>query len=251
MDQLRRSWVIELGELSSIKRNDVESVKAYLSKRVDIYRAAYDRRTLAHPRQCVFCGTTNETNFLKGDTGNRRFWIISVRPELRKHQNWHAALTRDRDQLWAEAVHYFNEGEQLYLAGEMEKEAREMQKNYNDDNDDPMVSLLYRFLDMPLPTDWGVKDILQRRRWIRENAEADTISAKGEEKRTRVCALEFLCEMLGKDVADKEIKYLARRVNKIIEQLPNWEKLTSTRHVERLYGLQRGFRRKEDFSDII
>lgn len=251
MDQLRRSWVIELGELSSIKRNDVESVKAYLSKRVDIYRAAYDRRTLAHPRQCVFCGTTNETNFLKGDTGNRRFWIISVRPELRKHQNWHAALTRDRDQLWAEAVHYFNEGEQLYLTGDMEKEAREMQKNFNDDNDDPMVSLLYRFLDMPLPTDWGVKDILQRRRWIRENAEADNISAKGEEKRTRVCALEFLCEMLGKDVADKEIKYLARRVNKIIEQLPNWEKLTSTRHVERLYGLQRGFRRKEDFSDNI
>ena len=53
-------------------------------------------------------------------------------------------------------------------------------------------------------------------------------------------------EMLGKDVGDKEIKYLSRRVNKLISRLPNWAKVGSTRHAERLYGIQRGFRRIED-----
>ena len=242
MGQLRRSWVIELGELSSIKRNDVESVKAYLSKRVDIYRAAYDRRTLAHPRQCVFCGTTNETNFLKGDTGNRRFWIISVRPELRKHQNWHAALTRDRDQLWAEAVHYFNEGEQLYLTDGLEAQAQRMQEEYNDDSDDPIVGMLNNFLDTKLPGDWGLKDIRQRREWLRD-AGGDPTMAKGEETRMRVCAAEFICEALGKELADKDYKYLARKVCKILSRLPGWERMGASRHAGKFYGVQKAFKR--------
>lgn len=248
MDQLRRSWVIELGELSSIKRSDVESVKAYLSKRVDIYRAAYERRAVAHPRQCVFCGTTNEAAFLKGDTGNRRFWIIPVDPALRKYKDWHGAIMEDRNQLWAEAVHYFRQGEELYLDGEMEAEARQMQENYNDDCDDPVISMLYKFLDTALPPDWGLKDSKQRRDWLRDIGQDPTMAA-GTEKRTRVCAAEFICEVLGKDLADKEFKYLARRINKIIGKLPGWEKVTSTRHAERLYGIQRGFRRLDNFEE--
>lgn len=248
MDQLRRSWVIELGELSSIKRSDVESVKAYLSKQVDIYRAAYERRAAAHPRQCIFCGTTNEANFLKGDTGNRRFWIIPIEPTLRKYKNWHEAITADRNQLWAEAVHFFRAGEPLYLSGEIEQEARQMQEAYNDDNDDPVISMLYRYLDTPLPSDWGLKDIRQRREWLRDPG-GDPTQPKGDEKRTRVCAAEFICEVLGKDLADKEFKYLARRISKAISKLPNWEKVSSTRHAERLYGIQRGFKRVDGFEE--
>jgi len=187
MDQLRRSWVIELGELSSIKRSDVESVKAYLSKRVDIYRAAYDRRAAEHPRQCVFCGTTNEAHFLKGDTGNRRFWVISIEPGLRKYDNWYEAITADRDQLWAEAVAYWNQGETLCLSGDLESQARKMQAEYNDDSDDPMLGMLTTFLDTKLPTDWGLKDTRQRREWLR-SAGGDPTMAKGEEVRTQVCA---------------------------------------------------------------
>lgn len=181
---------------------------------------------------------------MKGDTGNRRFWIIPVQPERRKYQNWHEAIMRDRDQLWAEAVRYFREGEALYLSGEMEKQAREVQELYNDDSDDPVISLLHRFLEVPLPSDWGLKDIRQRREWLRNPD--DEIMARGVEKRQRVCAVEFIVEMLGKDVGDKEIKYLSRRVSKLISRLPNWAKVSSTRHVERLYGIQRGFKRIED-----
>lgn len=242
MEQLRRAWVVELGELSSIKRSDVEQVKAHLSKQVDIYRAAYARRVLEHPRQCVFCGTTNEALFLKGDTGNRRFWVIPVVAELRKYKDWSEAIRRDRDQLWAEAVHYYKQGEPLYLSEELEAQAKQRQQDFNDDNDDPIVALLDKYLNTLLPVNWDTMDIQARRSYLRD---PDPLQAEGTVKRDKVCAAEFICEQLGKDMADKDYKYLCRRVSKMIGDRPEWERVSSTKHAAKLYGTQRGFRRVE------
>lgn len=242
MEQLRRAWVVELGELSSIKRSDVEQVKAHLSKQVDIYRAAYARRVLEHPRQCVFCGTTNEALFLKGDTGNRRFWVIPVVAELRKYKDWSEAIRRDRDQLWAEAVHYYKQGEPLYLSEELEAQAKQRQQDFNDDNDDPIVAMLDKYLRTLLPVNWDTMDIQARRSYLRD---PDPLQAEGTVKRDKVCAAEFICEQLGKDMADKDYKYLCRRVSKMIGDRPEWERVSSTKHAAKLYGTQRGFRRVE------
>lgn len=242
MEQLRRAWVVELGELSSIKRSDVEQVKAHLSKQVDIYRAAYARRVLEHPRQCVFCGTTNEALFLKGDTGNRRFWVIPVVAELRKYRDWSEAIRRDRDQLWAEAVHYYKQGEPLYLSEELEAQAKQRQQDFNDDNDDPIVAMLDKYLNTLLPVNWDTMDIQARRSYLRD---PDPLQAEGTVKRDKVCAAEFICEQLGKDMADKDYKYLCRRVSKMIGDRPEWERVSSTKHTAKLYGTQRGFRRVE------
>lgn len=242
MEQLRRAWVVELGELSSIKRSDVEQVKAHLSKQVDIYRAAYARRVLEHPRQCVFCGTTNEALFLKGDTGNRRFWVIPVVAELRKYRDWSEAIRRDRDQLWAEAVHYYKQGEPLYLSEELEAQAKQRQQDFNDDNDDPIVAMLDKYLNTLLPVNWDTMDIQARRSYLRD---PDPLQAEGTVKRDKVCAVEFICEQLGKDMADKDYKYLCRRVSKMIGDRPEWERVSSTKHAAKLYGTQRGFRRVE------
>ena len=240
MDQLRRAWIIEMGELASIKRSDVESIKAYLSKRVDIYRAAYARRTAEHPRQCIFCGTTNEALFLKGDNGNRRFWVIAVDPTLRKYSAWQDAIDRDRDQLWAEAMHYYQQGERLYLDDRLEAQAKQRQAEYNDDHDDPLADMLLNFLDTKLPADWETYDLNRRRAWWRD---PDPLNADGTETRTRVSAVEFICERMGRDMADKEFKYLARKVSNLIKALPNWEKVSTTKHCQNLYGIQRGYRR--------
>lgn len=242
MEQLRRAWVVELGELSSIKRSDVEQVKAHLSKQVDIYRAAYARRVLEHPRQCVFCGTTNEALFLKGDTGNRRFWVIPVVAELRKYRDWNEAIRRDRDQLWAEAVHYYKQGEPIYLSEELEAQAKQRQQDFNDDNDDPIVAMLDKYLNTLLPVNWDTMDIQARRSYLRD---PDPLQAEGTVKRDKVCAAEFICEQLGKDMADKDYKYLCRRVSKMIGDRPEWERVSSTKHAAKLYGTQRGFRRVE------
>ena len=239
MEQLRCGWVIELAELSSIKRSDVEQVKNYISRRDDIYRAAYGTVVERHPRQCVFCGTTNEAYFLKGDTGNRRFWVIAVDESLRKVPDFLEALTRDRDQLWAEAVVFWKRGEKLYLPLELEKEARARQSQYNDDNDDPLRDMLAAFLDTRLPADWDTWDLNRRRAYMRN---PDPLDAEGVVLRERVCAAEFICERMGREMSDKEYKSLSRRVCRLLDEM-GWERKPGVRYMEKLYGRQKSFSR--------
>ena len=100
---LRGKWIIELPELSAMRRSDVEAVKAFLSRTTERFRPAYGRTEVIEPRRCVFAGTTNRSDYLADDTGGRRFWPVAVR-EIDI-----SSLQRDRDQLWAEAVHCFKQ----------------------------------------------------------------------------------------------------------------------------------------------
>lgn len=240
MEQARGGWVIELPELGSIKRSDVEQVKAYISRQDDTYRPAYGTVTEKHPRQCVFCGTTNETYFLKGDTGNRRFWVMAADADRRKHTDVKADLTAERNQMWAEAVERWKEGETLYLPNDLETEARQKQAEYNDEADDPIKDMLSAYLDMKLPGEWQTWDLKRRRAYI---TDPDPLDQTGTEERTRVCAAEFICERLGRDMGDKEYKYLARKVGRMMDDLPGWERMGVSRHAQAIYGVQKSFRR--------
>ncbi len=100
-----KSWIIELSELSSMKKTETEAQKSFFSKRMDNFRLSYARRVGKFYRRCVFAGTTNATRYLLDPTGNRRFWSI-----------WCEILDiigirRDRDQIWAEAVARVRAGE--------------------------------------------------------------------------------------------------------------------------------------------
>lgn len=240
MDQLRSGWLIELAELTSVKKSEVEMVKSFISRQDDKYRPAYGTVTERHPRQCVFCGTTNEQFFLKGDTGNRRFWVVPVFKDVRKCSNLHTAIAEIRDQLWAEAVHYYRQGEKLYLDPEMEALAKERQKSHNENEDDPMVPMLEGFLETLLPSDWNLWSMTSRRNWLKDQ---DPYQAKGEVKRDRMCPAEFICECLGRDMSDKEYKVLSRKVNKLMEER-KWEKITTMK--TGIYGTQRGWRRPQN-----
>jgi putative DNA primase/helicase len=102
-------WLVELGELSALTRSEVNQVKAFMSRKVDRIRPSYERRARDLPRRCVFCGTTNAHEYLRDETGNRRFW-----PVLCTHIDL-AALRLARDQIWAEAVHRYRAGEPWHL----------------------------------------------------------------------------------------------------------------------------------------
>jgi hypothetical protein len=110
---VRGVWLFELADLAGMRRADVEKVKAFASRTHDRARPAYGRRRVDAPRRCVFFGTTNESGYLKSQTGNRRIWpvetnIIDI-----------AALRQDRDQLWAEAAALEEQGIALVLPEEL------------------------------------------------------------------------------------------------------------------------------------
>lgn len=109
LQDLRSKWVIELAELDTLTRSELSRVKAVLTKQVDRYRASYGRSSRDYPRQCVFTGTTNEDQYLKDDTGNRRFLPIKLTKILL------ALLAKERDQLWAEAAHRYKAGEAWHI----------------------------------------------------------------------------------------------------------------------------------------
>jgi hypothetical protein len=98
IEMIRGKWIVEVPELSGMRRADIEHVKALTSRQVDRGRLAYDRIVSDVPRQCVFFGTTNSDEYLRDLTGNRRFWPVKV-TSINV-----TGIERDRDQLWAEAV---------------------------------------------------------------------------------------------------------------------------------------------------
>lgn len=112
---MRRAWVVEWAELDSMRRaRDQESVKAFLSARVDLFRKPYGREVVEAPRHCVIVGTTNNREFLHDSTGNRRFWPVGAQL---LDVSW---VREHREQLWAEAVALFDAGEQWWLTREEE-----------------------------------------------------------------------------------------------------------------------------------
>lgn len=102
--ELHGRWLIELGELASVKRADVERIKAFITRQVDKYRPPYGRDVMSFPRSCVFAGTTNQLEYLNDQGGNRRFWPVRV---TRIDTDGLASI---RDQLWAEAVSCYKAG---------------------------------------------------------------------------------------------------------------------------------------------
>lgn len=115
-------WIVEAGELTGMRKGDVEQLKALLSRRTDRARLAYGRITTDRPRDCVIVGTTNSEQYLRDSTGNRRFWPVAVKAfDLE-------ALRRDRDQLWAEAAALEAEGASVRLDASLWADAAEEQE---------------------------------------------------------------------------------------------------------------------------
>jgi hypothetical protein len=108
-DHLRGKWLIEFGEMATHSRSDAEEFKAFMTRREEKFRPPYGRKEIEYPRRCVFFGTSNKDAFLKDDTGNRRFWPVVV---TRANTG---QLEEDRDQLWAEAVWSFDQGERWHM----------------------------------------------------------------------------------------------------------------------------------------
>jgi hypothetical protein len=117
MENLQGVWIQEVAELDGMSKADVNTIKTFLSRQSDKGRLAFERRADVQLRQCIFFGTTNEYQYLRDETGNRRFWPVKT---TRIDQD---ALARDRDQLWAEACEIEKTGRTLVLAPELWGEA--------------------------------------------------------------------------------------------------------------------------------
>lgn len=235
-EQIQGAWLIEMAELSGLKKAEVESIKHYISKREDMFRPAYGRTVETYKRQCVFFGTTNNKDFLRDPTGNRRFMPIDVRPEYAT-KSVVDDLTQDEvNQIWAEAYQLYLAKEPLYLVGDEDIIAKIEQHKHSEV--DERKGIIEEYLNTKFPDDWDNMDLYDRRHWLE-----DPLSKNGTIQKDFVCVAEIWCECLGKEKNDMS-RYNTRDINEILRSLPEWEAISSTKNFS-LYGKQKYYKRKD------
>jgi len=123
-------WLIEMGELAAIRKQDDEHIKTFIVRQCDKYRPPYGHVEVEEPRQCVFMGTTNKQDFLHDETGARRYWPVEV---VKIDIEW---LRENRDQLFAEAKVCFDKGEVWWPTTEWEEKYAKPQQEKHQETDE-------------------------------------------------------------------------------------------------------------------
>ena len=187
---LQNCIIAEVPELQGFNKADSNRLKQFLGQKTDKYRAPYERREEEHPRHCVFFGTTNDDEFLRDSTGNRRYWPVQVGIN-KPLKSVFKDLDSEKEQIWAEAVVKFRTGEALYLEGDVLKMAEKEQQARL--IVDPWESIISEYLQRAIPIDWFERSIeAQKNYWVFSNEDEKNLV-----ERDRVCASEILTVCLG------------------------------------------------------
>lgn len=278
-EKLQGYWILEIGELAGLRKAEVETLRGFLSRQNDIYRASFGKRATPHQRQCIFIGTTNaENGYLRDTTGNRRFWPVKT-PGGGTKNSWD--ITQEEvDMIWAEIMFYCDMGEKLYLDGNICALAEKEQRNAMEDDD--RVGMVENYLNMLLPADWDNMNIYERRNYIElyqgeddrntiaDNCEGEEIIGfkdddfidrdgsedmskfkddadnevmpRGTIMRRRVCNMEIWCECFGRDRGSFKKQY-ANEITSIMAKIDGWKK-SDTKVRFKIYGIVSNYERE-------
>jgi predicted P-loop ATPase len=227
VEGMQGGWLIEMPELSQFGRSDVESIKAFISRKTDTVRLAYERRAANFDRQCIFIGSTNNYNYLRDDSGGRRFWPMPCNVPFIDTD----AVASELDQLWAEAYQVYLKMRSetpahcdlvLTLDAEANAIALGMQESRRVQNEgDIFAAKIAEWLETPF--ELGDDDLMQGKMVLRD----------------RVCGVEAWCEALGNREQDYAERSNHHRVTKAMEKLKGWKRCDSGPLKHKSYGKQR------------
>ncbi len=235
-ESIQGKWIVELGEGTAFQKSIKERSKQAITSQQDFYRKPYGRNPEQRPRQCVFFGTTNNYDFLKDETGDRRYYPIDV--NIAK-----ATKSIDKDltpeyisQLWAEAVQLYKSGQSIYIQdSQVLALAEQEQRKHFDES--PLQSDIYNFLEIPITKNWYDTSIEGRRIHIRayQNGEQHA----GAYKRNRISVKEIACELFGYELNQPIERKMSLEIARTLTAL-GWNK---TGKAERVcpYGVVKVF----------
>ncbi|MDO8885577.1 virulence-associated E family protein, partial [Candidatus Oleimmundimicrobium sp.] len=163
---MQGSWIMEIGELSAMARHEVNDLKAFVSRKFDKARLPYGKRAMTFPRQCIFVGSTNDDEYLRDSTGNRRYWPIVSKVEGMIDNK---RLAKEILQIWAETYQLYRAmrdarpfGElPLYLTDEIAQvEAAAVQESRRiETSEEALAAVIMAWLDQPIGSEDGFTDL--------------------------------------------------------------------------------------------
>ena len=222
-ESIQGKWIVELGEGTAFQKSIKERSKQAIASQQDFYRKPYGRHPEERPRQCVFFGTTNNYDFLKDETGDRRYYPIDV--NIAK-----ATKNIDKDltsyyiaQLWAEALQLYKNGQSIYIQdSQVLALAEQEQRKHFDES--PLQADIYNFLEVPITTGWYSLNLDERRNHIKRCQEGDT--SAGAYKRDKVSVKEIVCELFGYELNQPIERKMSLEIARTLTAL-GWNKTGS------------------------
>ena len=219
IEKLENKWIVEVAELANLRRDKIESVKAFITQTQDTYRPKYARNAENRPRGAVFMGTTNSTTFLTDPTGNRRWLPLECGKYKPVKSLWNGKETfYEFEQVWAEAVDIFKSQDFTLVLSESESETAEAIRS-KFTSDDPRIGVIEQYLEQQI-----------------EEHKRHTPEFQAENE-LRVCTKQIAVEALQ---LQDDKAYRFNEIKAIVEMFPNWKYHQNKKQCGE-YGQQRYF----------
>lgn len=159
-----RSWIMVSDEGHALNNADFNELKDFLTRQRDVYRLPYDRSATEVPRRWVVWGTTNDPMMLRERDGNRRFLIVDVLEQM----DFDKYTPEYVDQVWAEAVALYQDGERPVLSPAEEALAEQARKSHT--MEDNLVATITEALESPVPLAWERMSLPERIQWLQDES---------------------------------------------------------------------------------
>ncbi len=217
-DIMLKSLIVNDDEMVASNRMSFAEVKAFISKTSLRYRKPYMSKTEEFAKNFVLARTTNQKEYLKDKTGERRFLPVLAHAD---HQKKHPMEIKQEviDQIWGEAVTLYKQGFDLMFDEETEDDLNDYREvfMYRDEIEQQVLE----YLDMPVPSHWGRMSAQQQRQYTMKYFDNDPSFEKGSAQLTKVSTREMMFNLFLKSSTDRK---LASKINNIMNNLPDWEK---------------------------
>jgi len=233
---MQRSWILVADEGHSLRKADAEQQKEFLTRTEDVFRMPYDRESQVHKRRCVVWSTTNDEVFLRRQEGNRRFLIVKCEERV----DFDSLTPEYVDQVWAEAVHLYKEGERLFLADDESRTAADARENFTEE--EALAGVLAEHLDIPVPGNWDDMGLMERRQYFLDQSMGAGLP--GNARQDRTCSTQLWVEALGNEIGRHRRTDLLE-ITAIMKTMPGWRRVPG-RHRLPNYGLQVVFERVDE-----
>ena len=245
--KIELAWIVDFTELATMKKTDIDTFKAWLSETSDTYRGKYDKKARVHERHFIICGTTNDKEILTDRTGNRRYWLMYGDEENRKMN----IFDIEEDyilQLWSEVYQWYQNRETLLISNQAKLHMRKLTSEALEYN--PLEERINSILEMLVPKNWieyfkNGTNRFKFYKYVNEFVNFGTIDESiPQETQIQDITSYELGYLIGEG---EEFKInlggskLAKDINKVMNNLPNWEK---SNKIDRNGKKVNGFKRK-------